>query len=119
MNRDRLKQSLALLTTALKEAKRYPKDMVRHAGLAKSFETTFEYAWKDFKQQADAAGIEGYSPRDAIKAAAQLGLIADLELWNSMLNARNLSVHDYLGIGDSEYLRWGEALRQEIQRLLS
>ena len=44
-----------------------------------------------------------YGPRDSIKAAAQLGLIQDIQRWERFLHARNLSVHDYLGISDADF----------------
>ena len=56
------------------------KHPLRLAALAKAFESTFEYVWKKLKREADQAGLEAYSPRDALRFAAQLGRIDDLEL---------------------------------------
>ena len=100
---EKLRESFALLTAALGEQESDPTNPLRFAALAKAFEVTFEYVWKHFKREADRAGLEVYSPRDAVKAAAQLRLIDDPEVWNEYLNARNLSVHDYVGMGDAEY----------------
>ena len=103
MNDEKLKNSFALLTAAVGEYESEPTNPLRFAALAKAFEVTFEYVWKHFKREADRAGLEVYSPRDAVKAAAQLRLIDDPVAWNEYLNARNLSVHDYVGMADAEY----------------
>ena len=87
--------------------------------MAKAFESTFEYVWKAFKRQADEAGLETYSPRDALKAAAQLGTIADLDHWNRFLNARNLSVHDYIGMDDGDTVSLVQEFADEVRKLLS
>lgn len=70
------------------------------------------------KREADEAGLETYSPRDALKSAAQLRLIEDLELWNQFLNARNLSVHDYVGMDQPAILSVVRQFRDEVQRLI-
>ena len=74
--------------------------------------------WKYFKREADQAGLETYSPRDALKSAAQLQIIHDLELWNQFLNARNLSVHDYVGMDDATILGLVQQFRCEVKRLI-
>ncbi len=101
---NRLAASIEALEHALGFAKRAKKEPFFAAGISKSFEICFEYAWKEMKRQAIAHGLEVYSPRDAIKAAGRLGLVADVELWLGFLEDRNLSVHDYLGIDDQAYL---------------
>jgi nucleotidyltransferase substrate binding protein (TIGR01987 family) len=99
-----LEKSIADLEHALTFEKRATKDSFFAAGISKSFETCFEYAWKKMKQRATEHGLEAYSPRDAIKAAGRIGWIEDVEVWLGYLEDRNLSVHDYLGIDDQEYL---------------
>jgi len=42
---------------------------------------------------------------DALRFAAQLQIIDDLDVWNQFLNARNLSVHDYVGMDDATMLQ--------------
>ena len=114
MNDAKLTEAFSLMESALDQCAADPANRLHHAALAKTFETTFEYLWKAFKREADQAGLETYSPRDALKAAAQLRLIDDLELWNRFLNARNLSVHDYVGMDDEEII---ELVRQFSERL--
>ena len=115
---DQLKQSFALLEAALDECRAEPGHPLRAAALAKAFETTFEYAWKGFKREAGQAGLEAYSPRDALKSAAQLGIIEELDDWNQFLNARNLSVRDFVGMDDAEMLDLVGRFRDEVGRLL-
>jgi len=118
MNDQKLSQSFALLEAALGECEAEPENPLRFAALAKAFETTFEYVWKYFKREADEAGLEAYSPRDALRFAAQLQIIDDLEAWNQFLNARNLSVHDYVGMDDATTLQLVCQFRDEVKRLI-
>jgi nucleotidyltransferase substrate binding protein (TIGR01987 family) len=104
MRDNKLLESSELFSQALAAWREAPVDRLAFAGASKCFEVSFEYAWKWFKRQADDAGLEVYGPRDSIKAAAQLGLIQDVERWDRFLHARNLSVHDYLGISDADFL---------------
>jgi nucleotidyltransferase substrate binding protein (TIGR01987 family) len=99
----KLADSSLLFSQALAALRKTPQDRLAFAGASKCFEVAFEYAWKWFKRQADDAGLEAYGPRDSIKAAAQLGFIQDLQRWERFLHARNLSVHDYLGISDKDF----------------
>ena len=119
MNDDKLRRSFSLLEAALVECDQEPGNPLRFAALAKAFETTFGNVWKHFKREADQAGLEVYSPRDALKSAAQLKLIADLGLWTGFLNARNLSVHDYVGLEDEDFLRIVSSFRDEVSGLLT
>ena len=118
MNDDKLRQAVALLEAALSECDLEPENPLRLAALAKTFESLFEHVWKHLKREADRAGLETYSPRDALRFAAQLKMIDDLELWNQFLNARNLSVHDYLGMDDATILQLIRQFRDEVNRLM-
>lgn len=104
MQDSKLGDSSRLLSEALTALRKAPNDRLTFAGASKCYEVAFKYAWKWFKRQADDAGFEVYGPRDSIKAAAQLGVITDLQRWERFLHARNLSVHDYLGISDKDFL---------------
>jgi nucleotidyltransferase substrate binding protein (TIGR01987 family) len=118
MKDKKLFESLSLLGSAIGDHKKNPKNTVIFAGLSKAFEITFEYSWKYLKRAAESAGLEVYSPRDAIKAGAQLGLIDDLELWNSFINTRNLSVHDYIGLSDKQFFPLVIQFRDCIEKLI-
>ena len=118
MNDEKFLKAFALLEAALSDCDAEPKNPLRLAALSKAFETTFGYVWKHLKREADEAGLEAYSPRDALRFAAQLKRIDDLELWNQFLNARNLSVHDYVGMGDATVLQLVRQFRDEVKRLM-
>lgn len=118
MNNEKFLKAFALLEAALSECVSKPDNPLHQAALAKAFETTFEYVWKHLKREADEAGLEAYSPRDALRFAAQLKRIDDLDLWNRFLNARNLSVHDYIGLDDATILKLVQQFRNEVRRLM-
>ena len=118
MNDEKFLKAFSLLGAALSECDTDPENPLRLAALAKAFESTFEYVWKHLKREGDQAGIEVYSPREALRCAAQLKRIEDLELWNQFLNARNLSVHDYIGMDDANVLQLVHQFRDEVKRLM-
>ena len=102
---DKLEESLRQLSHALTFEKNADKDKVFLSGIAKCFEVALEYCWKHFKTVAESEGLEVYSPKEAIKIAAQLNLIDDPALWISFINARNIAVRDYLGVPNLAYLK--------------
>lgn len=55
------------------------------------------------------------SPRDIIKQAGAVGLIAEQERWLSMLKNRNLSTHDYMSVNQEHYC---ELIRDEYLPLM-
>ena len=66
MKDQKLFESSELFERAFSQLKRTPKDPLRFAAAAKTFEVSLEYAWKALKREADQAGMETYSPRDAV-----------------------------------------------------
>ena len=70
MNDEKFLKAFSLLEAALVECDTDPENPLRLAALAKAFESTFEYVWKHLKREADHAGFEVYSPRDALRYAA-------------------------------------------------
>lgn len=114
---NKLEESIKLLNTAIAELKKNPENKVIFAGVVKCFEICFEYIWKAFKREASNAGYEVYNPRDSIKAAAEIGLISDLESWKRFLNARNLSVHDYVGIPDETMEEAIKDFQKELKKI--
>ena len=67
------------------------------AGVIQGFEFTFEQFWKACQKIARSQGLEVKSPRSAMAAALQLGIILQEEeqLWLQMLKDRNLTSHTY------------------------
>lgn len=65
------------------------------AGIIQAFEFTFEATWKLLQKVAVTEGLQVASPKRAIAAAFQLGLIEDEAGWLAMLDDRNLTTHVY------------------------
>ena len=72
--------------------------------LSKAFEVALEYAWKELKRQVEDKGLEAFSPKDAVREAAQLGVLTEPEVWIRAINLRNLSVHDYFSVPESDFV---------------
>lgn len=114
----KLTESFNKFKQALKYEKKIHDNPVYFAGIVKCFETCLEYAWKFMKREATEQGFEVYSPREAIKLAGKIKLIDDVEKWLNFLEDRNLSVHDYLGISDEDYLKLIKDFNKEMTKLV-
>ena len=80
----------------LREAvNRVEPDKLMKAGIIKTFEFTFELAWKLMKRILDKQGIDCDSPKSTIKEAYKFGLIDDGDTWIEMLEDRNLTTYPY------------------------
>ena len=64
-------------------------------GLVKSFEFTFELAWKTLKDYLTFMEVEVKFPREVLKSAFKYELIDDGDIWMDMLQKRNLMAHTY------------------------
>lgn len=84
--------ALARLEEATKQD-RY--SYLEKAGLVKTFEFTFELAWKALRALLQYRGYDAVSPRDVLKEAYKNGLLSDGEVWLNALDNRNLLVHTY------------------------
>jgi len=71
-------------------------DLIRD-GIIQRFEFTLEVLWKLIKRIAQTREIEVFGPKDAFKAAFQLGLIKPEEegLFVEMVKQRNLTSYTY------------------------
>ena len=63
--------------------------------LLKSYEVCFELAWKVLKDFLNINGLSVSLPKDVIKSAFANEVIQDGQIWIDMLNARNLTSHEY------------------------
>lgn len=72
-----------------------PASQLEEAGLIKCYELTFELAWKTLKDYLTFQGHEVRYPRETIKKAFELQLIADGHLWIEMLEDRNELAQTY------------------------
>ncbi len=65
-------------------------------GLIKAFEYTYELAWNTIKDYLLYQGNHSIiGSRDAIRSAFSVGIIEDGEVWMSMLQDRNRTLHTY------------------------
>lgn len=65
------------------------------AGLIKSYEMTFELAWKTLKDLLFYEGYEVKSPREAVLKAFEAEILDDSKPWLEALQSRNLMSHTY------------------------
>jgi nucleotidyltransferase substrate binding protein (TIGR01987 family) len=114
---DKLKKSVKNLEHALSFGKKAGEDEFYFAGIAKSFESCLEYAWKYFKRRAEEEGFEAYSPKESIKYAGRMGLIDDVESWLDFLEDRNDAVHNYAGISNADYLKTIKAFFLAVKKI--
>ena len=69
-------------------------EYVRDAAIQR-FEFTYELALKTLKSYLSTLDLTVLSPKDALKAAYQQGLITDAAAWNELHVKRNLTSHTY------------------------
>jgi nucleotidyltransferase substrate binding protein (TIGR01987 family) len=117
MTKDKFQQALHELQHAFSFEKQSKKDSFYFSGIAKCFEVALEYAWTYLKELAESEGLEVTSPKDAIRKAGQIGVISDVEMWLKFLEARNIAVHDYLGLPQGKYLEQARLFLQEAGKL--
>ncbi|MAZ77827.1 MAG: nucleotidyltransferase [Legionellaceae bacterium] len=70
--------------------------LLERQGLIQAFEFTHELAWKvmrDYAQYQGNASIAG--SRDATRAAFEMGLLKDGDVWMEMIKSRNQTSHTY------------------------
>lgn len=101
MSAKRVEISLYNLNKALQSLLEFLRDpIVTHrdmAGVIQAFEYTYEQFWKAFKKTAESESLEALSPRQAIQAAFQLGIIKiEYEaVWVDIIKTRNETSHTY------------------------
>lgn len=83
-------------------------DIIQKAGIIQFFEMSYELAWntiKDFLEEQGFTDVK--SPRNALKKAFEIELIADGHTWMELLSDRNLTAHTY-----------DEAKATEVEKLI-
>lgn len=116
---DKFFESLNELESAFNGLEVEPKNKLIRDATCKRFEVAAEYAWKAMKKAAESDGIEIYSPKESIRAAAKLGLIDSPEDWIKFINARNFAVHDYFGIDSNEHMKLVKEFISEARKFQS
>ncbi len=117
---EKLKKSLKQLKQSinyyLREAEA-PSE-IRFYALAKAFEVTVEYAWKELKRRVEDDGLEAPSPKEAVRVAARIGLIEDAKQWIGFINARNDGVHDYFEVPEEDYVAMAKNLLKDCKKII-
>jgi nucleotidyltransferase substrate binding protein (TIGR01987 family) len=113
------RNALGRLEEALLESE---NSIVRDACIQR-FEFTFETAWKAIQADAALEGAECASPRDCLRTAFRLGVLASDEPdWFNMVEDRNRTSHTYdeevareIYVALSRYVALFAALRDTLE----
>lgn len=111
--------------STLSEALAMEPTPINKDGTIQRFEYAIELCWKTMQSAARSSGIlDVNSPRESFRAAGQLNLIENIEIWFDFLDARNQASHLYdQAIADSVYetvkqfLPEAEKLLQKLKEL--
>ena len=112
---ERVKQALSTLDEVLE----MPYTVIVRDASIQRFEYTFEIAWKLFKKVAKVDGIEVTSPRQALRAAYQMKLITDIDIWFEMLEDRNMTSHTYDQYIANKVYESAKRLPQELKQAIA
>ena len=96
--KNRVSYARVKLTRALRQLEKgvaSARDRLDHDGVIQRFEFTFELLWKTLKIFLEEKGIETKSPKDALKEAFRMGLLAKEAVYLDMLKDRNKTSHIY------------------------
>lgn len=90
-----LSKDLQNALARLEEAAQLEPILIHKDATIQRFEFCFELCWKLMQAVVRFQGLEANSPRESIRAAAQIGLLDNPEVWLGYLEARNLVAHTY------------------------
>ena len=94
---DNFCSALALLQDAAVQATTRAMSDLEKAGLVQRFEICWELGWKTIRDYLADSGapLQVPNPINAIRAGAQVNLIADPDAWVAAMRARNEMAHEY------------------------
>jgi len=84
---------------------------IKRDAVIQRFEFTYELLWKTFKKIAREEKIECFSPKTAFRAAFQLSLIDDEQVFMEIIDARNKTSHVY---SEEEIIKIYEFVRRKV-----
>lgn len=89
--------ALAQLEQAVAIYQKSHQDALYRDGLIQRFEFTVELSWKSIKEYLEDQGstMSIATPRAVLKEAFSAGIIQDMEEWNKIITARNITSHVY------------------------
>ncbi len=89
-------KALAQLRQATELSSQRALSKLEQQGLVQAFEFTHELAWNTLKDFLESQGAQTvFGSRDATRAAFELGLIHEGEIWMQMIQSRNQTTHTY------------------------
>jgi nucleotidyltransferase substrate binding protein (TIGR01987 family) len=109
-----LEQALGTLEEVLRE----PYSVIVRDATIQRFEYTFELAWKLFRRVAKVEGIETGSPRQAIRAAYDVGVVENADAWFEMLEDRNRTSHTYNAVTAEQVYGSAKRLPGDLRPIL-
>jgi len=78
----KLIESVSQLEDALGAYKKETGDTTLYfLAVVKAFEIVVEYSWREFKARVEDEGLDAPSPKQAVKRAAQIGMIDKPDKW--------------------------------------
>ncbi|MFH1356788.1 MAG: nucleotidyltransferase substrate binding protein [bacterium] len=118
--KDKLKTAYNELkeTVLFYESNKDVSESIRFNALAKAFEVAVEYGWKELKFRVEEEGLEVYSPKEAVRQAAKIGVIEDASLWIDFIKARNEGVHDYFEIPEEDYFKLAKSYLKVAKNII-
>ncbi len=123
MANDKLTGALDDLKTALEHYQKMKKGAkekrLAYLSFSKAFEVAVEYGWRTLKRKVMEEGLDPQSPKGAVRDAAKIDLIDNVEAWLGFIDARNSAVHDYFSISEKEYCDLAKEFITEAEKLLS
>lgn len=84
---------------------------IKRDAVIQRFEFTFELLWKTFKKIAREEKIDSFSPKTAFRAAFQLSLIDEEQVFVEIIDARNKTSHVY---SEEEIIEIYEFIRSKV-----
>ncbi len=112
-------KTLDLALNTLEEILQKPFSLIVRDATIQRFGYTFELAWKLFRKAALIEGIDVGSPRQAIRAMHDVGLLNDIDMWFEMLNDRNRTSHTYSSITAEQVFESARNLPSKLRAAMS
>lgn len=71
------------------------QNVIYHMALVRAYEIVVELAWKVLKDYLAQNSVNVYLPKEVIKEAFANNVIENGQVWIDMLEARNITSHEY------------------------
>jgi nucleotidyltransferase substrate binding protein (TIGR01987 family) len=88
-------------------------------GIIKTFEVSYELAWKTLKKILEIQGVEALSPREVFRSSSQFGYLEDPQIWFDFGKERNMTAHVYDGDTFQNILNFIPKFLKEFRKLIN